>query len=279
MTRRQFAVFGNPIGHSRSPEIHHAFADALGHDISYVRIEASLDPGGFAAAIAAFRHAGGAGCNVTVPFKREAFHLATEVSPEARCGAANTLTFADNVDGGIRADNTDGIGLVRDVRDNLGIRIRGQRVLIVGAGGAARSVVGALATEEPQRLALVNRSIDRAHQLATDLRGATGADVVEVIDLARLPAHRFDIIINATSASLSESLPLVPFSCFGSGAFAYDMMYGKGLTPFLALARNAGAQVADGVGMLVEQAAEAYRIWHGVKPITAPIIAKLAKPL
>ena len=270
----QYAVIGNPISHSRSPEIHAAFAAQLGHRFSYVRIEAPLD--NFVGAVDAFRRIGGIGANVTVPFKLEAFALATKRSPRAViAGAANTLCFGPRENNAVFADNTDGVGLVRDIRENLGQAITGRRVLMLGAGGAARSVLAALAAESPAELAIANRTQHKAQRLLMDLSPCVGDLRVHVIDVAALPGHRFDLVINATSASLFEDLPLIPPSCFDQHALAYDMMYGKGLTPFLALARSAGARTVDGVGMLVEQAAEACWLWRGVRPDTKPVISAL----
>lgn len=276
----RFAVIGNPITHSRSPEIHAAFADAAGITLRYERVLAETDvnsASGFAATVSHLRDEGFRGANVTVPFKPEAAQLANTVSSRAQCGAANTLCFNHD---GIHADNTDGVGLVRDIRDNLSHPLQGLRILLLGAGGAARSVIADLAAEKPAVIALANRTETRAQELVADL--LTRADigpVLQPVAMARLPASRFDLVINATSASLAESLPLVPISCFADGALAYDMMYGKGLTPFLALARNAGAAVADGAGMLVEQAAESFFIWHGIRPSTAPVVQRLRVPL
>jgi len=270
----QYAVFGNPISHSRSPEIHAAFATQLGHQFSYVRIEAPLDD--FVGAVQSFRRSGGIGANVTVPFKLAAFALATEHSARAvAAGAANTLCFGLRQDDAVFADNTDGVGLVRDIRQNLRQAITGRRVLVLGAGGAARSVLAALAAEAPAELAIANRTLFKAQRLLMDLSPCFGDLHAHVIDVAALPGHRFDLVINATSASLFEDLPLIPPACFDPHALAYDMMYGKGLTPFLALARNAGAQTVDGVGMLVEQAAEACWLWRGVRPDTKPVIEAL----
>jgi len=270
----QYAVIGNPISHSRSPEIHAAFATQLGHRFSYIRIEAPLKD--FVGAVQSFRRTGGMGVNVTVPFKLAAFAFATVHSPRANtAGAANTLCFGHRQDDAVFADNTDGVGLVRDISQNLGQAITGRRVLMLGAGGAARSVLAALAAEAPAELAIANRTLFKAQRLLMDLSPCFGDLHAHVIDVAALPGHRFDLVINATSASLFEDLPLIPPSCFGPHALAYDMMYGKGLTPFLALARNAGAQTVDGVGMLVEQAAEACLLWRGVRPETKPVIEAL----
>lgn len=271
MTDR-YAVFGNPIGHSKSPAIHACFAAQTGQDLVYEALLAPLD--GFAAAIAQFMAAGGKGANVTVPFKEEAFRLAQRRTPRAeRAGAVNTLAFGPD---GIMGDNTDGAGLTRDIEANLGFPLAGRRVLLLGAGGAARGAIAPLLACRPASLAIANRSAGKAADLAAEfsdlgpIRGG-GFD-----DLA---GESFDAVINATSASLSgETLPL-PAGLFASGGLAYDMMYGKGDTPFLALARRQGAAcLADGLGMLVEQAAEAFLLWRGIRPDTAPVMAALRTP-
>jgi shikimate dehydrogenase len=272
MTDR-YAVFGNPIGHSKSPAIHARFAAQTGQDLTYEALLAPLD--GFAAAVAAFAAAGGRGANVTVPFKEEAFRLATRRTPRAeRAGAVNTLAFGPE---GILGDNTDGAGLTRDIEANLGFSLAGKRVLLLGAGGAARGAIAPLLACRPESLALANRSAGKAVSLAEEfsdlgsIRGGSFAD---------LAGREFDAVINATSASLSgDSLPL-PEGIFSPGALAYDMMYGKGDTPFLALARRQGAaRLADGLGMLVEQAAEAFFLWRGQRPDTGPVLAALRSQL
>lgn len=265
MTDR-YAVIGNPIAHSKSPEIHAAFARATGEDLEYTRILAPLD--GFAAAVAAFRAAGGRGLNVTLPFKGEACRLATELSDRARVvEAVNTLRF-DGVQ--ILGDTTDGIGMVRDIAA-LGFAIEGRRVLLVGAGGASRSVIPALLDARPAAVVVVNRTFERAAELERQFGGQ-----VQGVGFAAVPRRPFDVVINATSAGHAGELPPLPRSTFAPGALAYDMTYGPGAAPFLALAREAGAaRVADGLGMLVEQAAESFFIWRGVRPDTAPVLAML----
>jgi shikimate dehydrogenase len=268
-----YCVFGNPIAHSKSPAIHAAFAAATRQDIRY---EARLAPvDNFLGALSEFTAAGGKGANVTVPFKEEAFRLATQLSERAsRAGAVNTLRFAD---GQLFGDNTDGAGLVRDITHNLGISLRGKRLLLLGAGGAARGVIAPLLAEGPVLLFIANRSADKARLLASSFADIAAIEAGSFADLA---GKSFEVVINATSASLSgESLPLPP-GLFSAGSLAYDMMYGKGETPFLALAREQGvAQRADGLGMLVEQAAEAFFIWRGVRPATAPVLADLRAQL
>jgi len=268
-----YAVFGNPIAHSRSPAIHAAFAAALGEDLHY---EARLAPlGGFAGAVAAFVAEGGRGANVTLPFKEDACRLSSRLSERAaRAGAVNTLLFAD---GEIVGDNTDGAGLVQDIAGNLGLPLAGRRILLLGAGGAARGVIAPLLAERPTSLHIANRSADKAAALARSF-----ADIAALTsgNFAELAGKSFDLVVNATSASLSgDSLPLPP-GLFAPGALAYDMMYGKGETPFLRLAREQGAaRSSDGLGMLVEQAAEAFCLWRGRRPATAGVLADLRRQL
>jgi shikimate dehydrogenase len=268
-----YCVFGNPVGHSRSPAIHAAFAAASGEDLCY---EARLAPvDGFSAAVAGFVAGGGKGANVTVPFKEEAYRLSDRLSERAaRAGAVNTLVFRKD---GIFGDNTDGAGLVQDITTNLGFALSGRRILLLGAGGAARGVIGPLLAQGPASLHIANRSADKAQLLArvfADMAPISGGSFSE------LAGKSFDLVINATSASLAgESLPL-PAGLFAPGALAYDMMYGKGETPFLQLARAQGAvQCADGLGMLVEQAAEAFFVWRGVRPPTATVLADLRRQI
>lgn len=264
MTDR-YAVFGHPIAHSKSPQIHAAFARQTEQDISYEAILAPLD--GFAASVTAFVAAGGRGANVTVPFKAEAYALATHLAPRAaRAGAVNTLNF-DGKD--ILGDNTDGAGLVADLTRNLHCALADKRILLLGAGGAARGVIEPLLSQHPAALVIANRTVTRAQELA-DLfgEGVTACG----FDAAVTP---FDVVINATAASLAGELPPVSPAVFTADTLAYDMMYG-GETPFLSFARTHGASAtSDGVGMLVEQAAEAFFVWRGVRPETAAVIAAL----
>lgn len=264
-----YAVIGNPIAHSKSPFIHAAFARQCGQDLSYETILGSLD--GFAAAVAAFRAGEGKGLNVTVPFKLEALELADRPTDRARlAGAANTLRFDAD---GIYADNTDGIGLVGDIRDRLGVPLRGKRILILGAGGAARGVVLPLLDEHPAQLAIANRSVDKAQALKQQFASFGDLTAGGFADFA---GGGFDLVINATSASLGTQSLQLPQGLFASGALAYDMVYGKGETPFLADARRLGAaRTSDGLGMLVGQAAESFFIWRGVRPDIAPVMAML----
>jgi len=263
----QYAVIGNPVAHSKSPQIHAEFARQTGQDLTYERLLAPID--GFTATAAAFRARGGRGANVTLPFKGEAFGYATSLSERARAAqAVNTLSFEDDT---IFGDNTDGAGLVSDVTRNLGCAIAARRVLLLGAGGAARGVIEPLRGQQPACLVLANRTLAKAQQLAQSFGGA-----IEALSYAALAGRQFDVVINATSASLAGSLPPLPPGLFAEGALAYDMMYGKGETPFLAFARGEGAATrADGLGMLVEQAAESFLIWRGLRPDTAPVLKRL----
>jgi shikimate dehydrogenase len=275
MTDR-YAVVGNPIAHSKSPEIHAAFARQTGHDIDYARLLAP--PGGFRSTVQSFREAGGKGVNVTVPFKLEAFDLADDVSQRAKdAEAANFLRF-DN--GRIHADNTDGVGLTRDIVQNLGFGLAGKRVLLMGAGGAAQGVLTPLLEHEPSILTIANRTVEKALRLAEKFRHkpVAAASVLCGLRFGELAGHHFDLVINATSSSLQGELPPLPADAFAIGALGYDMMYGVTPTPFLAFAAAHGARISDGLGMLVEQAAESFLLWRGVRPQTAPVIALLRNP-
>lgn len=263
-----YAVIGNPIAHSKSPIIHEAFARQTGQNISYERILAPLD--GFETTIQALIKLGYKGVNVTVPFKFEAYKLANAHSQRAvDAGAANTLTFNEH---GIVADNTDGAGIVSDIEQNLQVSIESKRVLLLGAGGAAEGVLHPVLACGPALLVIANRTPDKAvamvnkvalvETLSTDLLGCAFSD---------LHGKAFDIVINATSAGLSDAALPIPDSVFAKGCLAYDMMYGRD-TPFMKQAREAGASVADGLGMLVEQAAEAFHLWRGIRPETRPVM-------
>ena len=268
MTDR-YAVFGHPIAHSKSPQIHAAFARQTGQDMTYEAILAPRD--GFAASVAAFIAVGGRGANVTVPFKEEAFKLARRLSPRAqRAGAVNTLSFEAD---GIRGDNTDGAGLVADLTRNLRCDLAGKRILLLGAGGAARGVIEPLLEQRPAALVIANRTVKRAQELA-ELFGRAMNDCGVIACSFDAADTAFDLIINATAASLAGDLPPLSPRIFTADSLAYDLMYGHD-TPFLAFARSHGAATADGLGMLVEQAAEAFYLWRGVRPDTAPVIASL----
>lgn len=272
-----YAVIGNPIKQSKSPLIHAMFAKATGQDMRYEAIEGPL--GGFGAAVDAFRAAGGRGLNVTAPFKLDAYAYATERSkPAALAGASNALKFESVREGGrILVENFDGVGLVRDVLDNLRYPMKGKRVLLLGAGGAARGVLLPFLEQQPALLTLANRTPAKAAELAA-LVAPSGH--VTPCGLHQLQGQGFDLVFNSTSASLSDELPAVPPEVFAPGCLAYELAYGKGLTPFLKLARSAGAaRLADGVGMLAEQAAEAFLWWRGVRPQTREVIDKIIVPL
>jgi shikimate dehydrogenase len=271
MTDR-YAVVGNPVAHSKSPLIHAEFARQTGQDLEYGRLLAPLD--GFRATIEQFRSSGGKGLNVTLPFKLEAFELAQRRSERALDAAAvNTLKFESD---GIYGDNTDGVGLVRDLEANLGIAITGNRLLLMGAGGAAQGVMAPLLAARPAALVVGNRTVDKAQRLVARFRARLPDGAVRASSYRDLAGEQFDLVINATSASLRDTVPELPLGVFAPGSAAYDMMYGKGLTPFLELAQRQGAgRLADGLGMLVEQAAESFFVWRDVRPLTAPVIAML----
>ncbi len=265
----RYAVFGNPVAHSKSPRIHNLFAAATGECLQYETILAPLND--FAATLRAFSDAGGKGANVTVPFKEEAYALTDVRSARAeRAGAVNTLIFQQR--GGIVGDNTDGVGLVRDLTRNLGLTLAGRRILLLGAGGAARGVLQPLLHAHPRELVIANRSAARARALAqtfADLGPVHGGGYEMLGDA------RYDLLINATSASLAEELPPVPARLLTRDSYCYDMMYGRE-TPFMAWARQQGAgHVTDGLGMLVEQAAEAFYLWRRIRPDTALVLASL----
>ena len=268
----RFAVIGNPIAHSVSPRIHALFAQSLGQTIDYEKRLSPLDD--FAGELTRFRDEGGVGANVTVPFKQQAFALSREASLRAQqAGAANFLMWRDDH---WFCDNTDGAGLVRDIEVNLQRSIAQKSVLLIGAGGAARGVLGPLLLREPSRVVLVNRTTARAVELAA-LYLQNYPVEAQTIEALTASSTRFDIVINATSSSLSDTLPLPDHADIFSGdSLAYDMMYGKQPTAFMTWAREHGAaRVSDGLGMLVEQAAESYVQWRGSLPEAAPIIALL----
>lgn len=268
MTTRRCLVVGSPIRHSRSPLIHRLFAEQSGLALCYERLEVA--PGSLSRELAGCRAAGVIGVNVTVPLKEEAWALAGH--REARCeraGAANTLWFTEN--GEVAADNTDGIGLVRDLRA-LGVSLRGLRVLVLGAGGAARGIVPSLLEEAPAALVLANRTVARAELLA-DRFGITAAALSERFE------EPFDVVLNSTSAGLGGSdAPSISRSAIAPTTFCYDLVYAREPTPFLRWASDLGVlRVADGLGMLVEQAAAAFERWHGWTPHTRPVLEFLRK--
>jgi len=264
-----YAVIGNPVAHSLSPRIHATFARQTGQDMEYGAILAPI--GGFAAAVETFHAHGGCGLNVTVPFKLDAYSFSTALTERARsAGAVNTLKFNGET---VLGDNTDGAGLVADITMRLGVALAGKRVLLMGAGGAARGAVLPLLAQKPMLLAIANRTMEKAVALAArwtylgEVRGGGYADFAD---------EHFDVVINATSASLSGDIPPLSKRVFASAALAYDMVYGERSTSFLGAAKSFGAcRVADGLGMLIEQAAESFLLWRGVRPETGPVIAML----
>lgn len=268
--RPLFAVMGNPIDHSRSPEIHQMFARQFSKTIDYQRIH--VDVGGFNQAVSNFQASGGQGLNVTVPFKIEAWQLADRCSDRAQLArAVNTIWFEDGL---IIADNTDGVGMCRDIEDNLDCQIAGKELLILGAGGAVRGVLGELVDRSAARIILANRTVDKAVELARVYQGR-GAPVLGC-GFSDLQGQGFDIIINGTAASLSGTVPELPCLSFSDAALAYDMVYSTEPTVFMQWARRIGiAHISDGLGMLVEQAAESFHIWHGDRPNTRPVIDTL----
>lgn len=273
MTDR-YAVIGNPIAHSKSPEIHAQFAAQTRQDISYERILAPLD--GFREAVLRFREEGGKGLNVTLPFKTQAFELATKHADRAHAArAVNTLRFDYDE---IAGDNTDGAGLVNDLERNLKFPVARKRVLVVGAGGAAQGVVYPLLKAGAESLVLANRTKDKALAFVRTLfSGMRSLYQLTACGLDELAGQRFDLVVNATSSGLQAEAPQLPDALFNEGALAYDMVYGVGETPFLSYARSQGAAVSDGLGMLVEQAAESFFLWRGLRPNTASVLEQLRR--
>ncbi|MDR1646713.1 MAG: shikimate dehydrogenase [Zoogloeaceae bacterium] len=269
MKHDRYAVFGNPVSHSLSPRIHAAFAAQTDQDLTYDAWLAPLD--GFAASVRRFAAEGGRGANVTVPFKEEAFRLCDLLTPRARdAGAVNTLSLEDGL---IQGDNTDGVGLVHDLEHNLGWPLAGKRILIIGAGGAARGILPPILGQRPARLVLTNRTSAKAEALVDEFAQAPDSPLA-AFPLEQL-GEAFDIVINATSASLSHVPLSLPDRVFAPDSLAYDIMYGQH-TPFLEQAQKAGASViSDGLGMLVEQAAEAFYVWRGLRPLTRPVLDML----
>ena len=265
----RYCVIGNPIAHSKSPAIHAAFALQTGQELVYERLLAPLD--GFAATVAALVDAGGKGANVTVPYKLDAANLATSLSARAEAaGAVNTLSFSK---GAIAGDNTDGAGLVNDIVRNACFSIAGKRVLLLGAGGAARGVILPLLGERPASLVIANRTRATADALVQRF-----GDVVSASEFSDLDGP-FDLIVNATSASLADAMPPLPAGVFSTNSLALDMMYGSKPTRFMDFASGHGATARDGLGMLVEQAAEAFAIWRGVRPETTIILEQMRASL
>jgi len=272
-TRDRYAVIGNPIGHSKSPFIHGRFAAQTGEPIDYGHLLAPVEA--FVPHVRAFIEAGGRGLNVTVPFKLDAHAFATTLSPRAAAaGAVNTLRVDAD---GIYGDNTDGFGLVRDIEVNLGVPLKGARILLLGAGGAARGVVLPMLDCAPHTLTIVNRTAEKAEALVEQFaQAASDAQCNLTGGSARaIGAGQYDVIVNATAGSLDAALPECDDRAFGNGTLAYDMMYGAHPTVFMEHAAKLGARGADGLGMLVEQAAESFYVWRGVRPEGAPVLAEL----
>lgn len=285
----KYAVFGNPIEHSKSPLIHTLFARQTQQNIEYTR--ALVEPGGFADAADRFFNNGGKGLNITVPFKLDAFDYADELSERAQsAGAVNTLVLQK--DGGKLGDNTDGVGLVSDITENLGWSIKNKRVLIIGAGGAVRGVLLPLLQQQPSQTVIVNRTVEKATELArlfsqrgqhgsigtlsfSDL-SASGLNKLSACGFSDLKNQQFDLVINATSSGLHGELPPLPATLFNRGANAYDMVYGQQPTVFMRWALdNGAAMVSDGLGMLVGQAAESFFLWRAVRPQIQPVLTEL----
>lgn len=295
-----YVVAGHPVAHSQSPFIHAMFAQATGQALRYGRLLCPIDEeGGFAREVRAFAAStGGAigefdpvpsgsfggparGCNITVPFKFEAFQLAARHTERALLAqAANVLSFEPAERGGWLADNTDGAGLVRDIEHNAALPLAGQRVLLIGAGGAAAGALGPLIAAQPEAVVVCNRTAEKAQALVERHRGWARAHRVA---LSVAPLHQpgigFDTVVNGSASSLQSSAPPVPASVLREGSLALDMMYGAAARPYLAWAESHGARGRDGLGMLVEQAAEAFLLWRGVRPETAPVLATLRQRL
>ena len=270
----RYAVMGNPIAHSKSPRIHALFAEQTGQILAYDAI--LVEPGGFASAVQTFVGQGGKGLNITVPFKQEAWRLCPRCSARAgRAQAVNTIRVDDHAD--LYGDNTDGAGLLRDLTDNHGVAVNAARILVLGAGGAVRGVLEPLLEQQPRALVVANRTVAKAVDLAAqfqDLGPVTGCG------FDALAGRSFDLVINGTAASLHGQVPPLPPGVLEPGAVCYDMMYGPEPTAFVQWASAHGAALAlDGLGMLVEQAAESFRLWRGLRPRTAPVIETLRAEL
>lgn len=268
-----YAVIGNPIAHSKSPEIHARFAAQTKQDLSYERLRSPLDS--FADTVRTFVSQGGKGVNVTVPFKLDAFEMATALSDRARiAGAVNTLRFDGET---ILGDNTDGVGLVNDIVHNARVPLSGRRILLLGAGGAARGVIQPLLDQRPSELVIANRTVSKAVELVQLFSAPPGVTLrASAFNDLRAP---FDVIVNGTSAGLTDEMPDVPAAIFAPHSLAYDMVYGKHPTRFMQFATQQGAKARDGLGMLVEQAAESFFVWRGVRPDTASVLTALRESL
>lgn len=265
----RYGVVGNPIGHSRSPEIHRLFAQATQQSISYERLEGPLD--GFEEFALGLRDSGYLGLNVTIPFKLDASKLADSLTARARlAGAVNTLKFDEDT---IYGENTDGIGFVRDITSRLDFKVANAAILVLGAGGGVRGLIASLLEERPKWIAVANRTHGRAQELADEFG-------VEAIRIDEIPAEHFDLIVNGTSSSLNQDAPPIDPETFDDCALAYDLVYAPEPTAFMRLAQRSGARaVADGLGMLIEQAAESFLFWRGVRPDTAPVYRELRRIL
>lgn len=272
--RDEYAVMGNPIAHSKSPRIHSLFAEQTGEAVHYTAIQ--VDPGGFAQAVGNFVASGGKGLNITVPFKQEAWQLVDRRSERAeRAGAVNTIKIENSK---LYGDNTDGVGLVNDLVRNNGVTLQRKRILLMGAGGAARGVLAPILEQHPTLVVIANRTESRARDLAqefSDLGRVQGCGYD-----ATLASQQFDVVINATAASLQGELPPLPEGILAEAGCCYDMMYGAEPTPFMHWARLHGATIIlDGLGMLVEQAAESFMLWRGVRPETLAVIQLLRQEM
>ena len=271
--RQLYAVFGNPIAHSQSPLVHSLFAKQVGIDLEYRAIQ--VDIGGFEQAVSGFQANGGNGLNVTVPFKLNAWKIADELTDRAQlAGAVNTLFFQDN---SIKGDNTDGAGLVKDIELNLNVALTESKILVIGAGGAVRGVLAPMLEKQPESITISNRTKGKADALVEMFAdyGTVSSTTLEQANLGR-----YDIVINATSTGIHGEVPSVSPQVFRGVSLVYDMMYGKNPTKFMQWAgQNSGAQISDGLGMLIEQAAESFKIWHGVMPQTSAVIGAVRSKL
>jgi len=276
-SQQKYAVIGNPIAHSKSPHIHQLFAQQTGENIMYEGLLSPVDE--FKETINAFREGEGQGANITVPFKQEAWDLADELSDYAkRAGAVNTLVFRE--DGTIYGANTDGIGLVRDLVENHGSVLKDKRILVLGAGGAVRGVLQPLLQQQPKEIYIANRTPERATELASDMQDIREASILRGGSFNAITSDsetgQFDLIINGTAASLQGIMPPIPEDCLAEGVHCYDMMYGGKPTAFEYWCEDQGAaKVMNGLGMLVEQAAESFSIWREKMPDTKPVLEKM----
>ncbi len=268
-----YAVMGNPINHSKSPSIHAQFAEQAKQDIVYSAMLVPTE--GFESAVKGFFKGCGKGLNITVPFKEQAFQVASQLTPRAQTAqAVNTLILQE--DGSILGDNTDGAGLVRDLVMNQQVDITGKRILVIGAGGAVRGILQPFLEQDPEQIIIVNRTFEKAQALAESFHALGNIEAQKFEDLTQ----SFDVIINGTSASLAGELPPIPESVVASHTCVYDMMYSKELTPFLAWAQNLGAKkIIDGLGMLVEQAAVSFELWRGIKPDSTQVLKQLREQI